>query len=183
MEYPLKGRYASMFFIVPHQRSGLDDIIASFSPNLTDFYDVIQNKMALKRVTLQMPLFQFTYNLDLTKILPEMGIQKIFGPEAELSRMFDPENRPNDLDTNGHCDKGDEDTDGSCSEDNLSDAGEYSREASFRGPSINSSIKEENAHKVGQGPIHPHPLSSIPILDPDQGAHSLWQKNKVLTMM
>ncbi len=36
--------YGSVFFIDPHQRSGLDDVILSFSPDLTDFYDVIQKQ-------------------------------------------------------------------------------------------------------------------------------------------
>ena len=87
VEIPLKGRHAAMYFIVPHQVAGLDDVIDSIDSDI--IIDVIDNKMKGVMLTLQMPMFSFDYDLELKDILKTLGIRKLFSPtKADLSKML-----------------------------------------------------------------------------------------------
>ena len=95
VEVPLRGRYAAMYFIVPHQVSGLDDVITSIEADMLN--DVIENKMETVRVELRLPKFKFTNDIPLNSILQDLGIKRIFSPSADLSKMVQ-DDLKNDLD-------------------------------------------------------------------------------------
>ena len=100
VEVPFRGRHAVMYFIVPHQVEGLDDVIASIDADIMN--DILENKMETVRVELVMPKFTFTSDIPLNSILQDLGIRHIFfSPSADLSKMLqdDLENDlENDLD-------------------------------------------------------------------------------------
>ncbi len=106
VEVPLRGKHAAMLLLRPHRKSGLDDVIASFRSDLSDLYDVIDNKLEPKQVNLVMPPFSFTDEMDMTEILQNMGVRQVFTPLADLSGMLKPRDLPSDLDTQGDQDQG-----------------------------------------------------------------------------
>ena len=77
VEVPFRGRHAAMYFILPHQVAGLEDVV-SFSLDADTINDVIENQMQELRVMLRMPKFQFSNDIPLTSVLKEYGIQVNF---------------------------------------------------------------------------------------------------------
>ena len=86
VEVPFRGRHAAMYFIVPHQVVGLDDVIASIDADIMN--DIIENKVETVRVELVMPKFTFTSDIPLNSILQDLGIKHMFSPSADLSKML-----------------------------------------------------------------------------------------------
>ena len=115
VEVDLRGRHAAMYFIVPYQVSGLDDVIASIEADMIN--DIIENKMETVRTELRMPKFRFTNDIPLSSILQDLGIKHIFSSSANLSKMLQ-DDLENDLDpecTDEPVDQQNENQDKKCS--------------------------------------------------------------------
>lgn len=75
----------SMFILLPDDVNGLPDLEASLNATLLE--DSLSNMPEPSRVMIQVPKFTLRVKTSLKQVLQAMGLSRIFGQEAELSRM------------------------------------------------------------------------------------------------
>jgi serpin B len=79
----------AMTLVVPKERAGLAAVEASLSPEVLDAW--IGKLSASVRVSVHMPRWKTESTLELTEVLKSLGLESLFGPEANLRGVSEEE--------------------------------------------------------------------------------------------
>jgi len=84
LELPYDDQDLSMIVVLPKTRDGMRDLEKKLTgQQLRD----ILSRLQRKQVEVQLPKFQVRSHLDLKKVLSKMGLESLFGQEADFRRM------------------------------------------------------------------------------------------------
>ncbi|XP_017050375.1 serine protease inhibitor 42Dd [Drosophila ficusphila] len=85
LELPYFGSDIVFLIILPQDEQGL----AALEEKLNGLdLNEISSQLARRKVKLQLPKFKFEFDVPLQPALEELGIKKLFGPEADLRSML-----------------------------------------------------------------------------------------------
>ena len=87
LEIPYSGDDISLYVVLPNQRQGLKNL----KNNLTDFAIIEKaiSNLFEQKVTVSLPKFKFETKYELDSLLPALGMNIVFGNNADLSGITD----------------------------------------------------------------------------------------------
>jgi serpin B len=86
VEIPYAGTSGLVMYIVlPKQRDGLQGVETATK----DEYDALWGSFSTRKVNLKLPKFTIRSSANLKEVLQQLGINKMFSEQADLSRMSD----------------------------------------------------------------------------------------------
>ncbi len=86
IESPYKGEKLSMVVFLPKERTGINKMEKTLGYH---YYNKVIDSMYRKKVKLALPKFNTTDQIDIRKVLEEMGVQNPFTAKADFSAMTD----------------------------------------------------------------------------------------------
>lgn len=86
LQLPYKGEQLSMLILLPNKRMGLEKLENKIT--VSSLQNAI-SKMYKQETIISIPKFRIESSFELTKILPKLGITKIFSRSANFSGIFE----------------------------------------------------------------------------------------------
>ncbi|CAH1980799.1 unnamed protein product [Acanthoscelides obtectus] len=88
LRLPLQGGNLSMTFVLPDKKQGIHKLQRKLRKNLDSLWsDNSKYSFELLRTHITLPKFKIEHKLNAKKVLNQLGVNKIFEPDAELQNL------------------------------------------------------------------------------------------------